>query len=184
MSAMTTNLLGIALMLTGRTEPAAWCFLAGAIGVAAAIRVLEPRVVDPKTRGVHASFPFFVRFAYVWLVTAALLGVAAARWDVSGGIWGASRHAFTVGFVSVMVFSIGQRVLPAFVSAGVLWSPRLMLWTLTLLVLGCGLRVSSEIVAYQHYAEWAWTVLPVSAIIEMTAFTGFAANLFVTVTRS
>jgi hypothetical protein len=178
------NVLGIVLTLTGHLAIAVWCFLVAALLVAAGIRIFERRALEPKTRGVHAAFPAFVRTAYVWLVIAAALGVAAARWDFSGGIWGASRHAFTVGFVSVMIFSIGQRVLPAFASAGVLWSPRLMGWSVILLVLGCTLRVSSEIIAYQHYGEWAWPVLPVSAIIEMVAFSGFAANLFTTVYRS
>lgn len=182
-SAMTVNAAGVLLTMAGFGAPATWCFVAGALGVALAIRIFEPAALAPKTRGVHATFPVFVRIAYVWLVIAAALGVAAARWDVSGGIWGASRHAFTVGFVSVMVFSIGQRVLPEFASAGLLWSPRLMAWTLVLLVAGCTLRVSSEILAYQHYASWAWSVLPVSAVVEMTAFTGFAANLLVSVYR-
>jgi len=183
MTSLAINLGGIALTLAGRTDVATWCFVAGAIGVGLAIRIFEPAAVAPKTRGVSATFPLFVRIAYVWLVIAALIGVAAARWDVSGGIWGASRHAFTVGFVSVMVFSIGQRVLPALPNANKLWSPGRMGWTLTLGVIGCTLRVSSEILAYQHYAEWAWSVLPVSAVVEMTAFTGFALNLLVTVYR-
>lgn len=183
-SAMAVNVLGVILTMMGFGAAATWCFVAGALGVGLAIRIFEPAELAPKTRGVHPSFPIFVRIAYVWLVIAAVLGVAAARWDISGGIWGASRHAFTVGFVSVMVFSIGQRVLPAFASAGVLWSTRLMAWTLILLVAGCTLRVSSEILAYQHYASWAWSVLPVSAIVEMTAFTGFAANVLVSVYHS
>jgi hypothetical protein len=48
---------------------------------------------------------------------------------------------------------------------------------LALLMLGCVLRVSSEICAYQGYIGWAWNVLPVSALIEMTAVTIFAVNL-------
>jgi hypothetical protein len=183
-TALAANIVGLGLALTGHVVAAMWCFLAAAIVMAAGIRIFEPRIDEPKTRGVHASFPAFVRTAYVWLLIAAALGVAAARWDTSGGIWGASRHAFTVGFVSVMIFSIGQRVLPAFASAGVLWSPRLMAWSLTLLVIGCAIRVPAEILAYQHYAESAWALLPVSAIIEMLAFTLFAANLLVTVHRS
>lgn len=182
-ASLAINLIGIALTMAGRTDVATWCFVVSAIGVGTAIRIFEPTIGAAKTRGVHESFPLFVRIAYIWLIVAALIGVAAARWDVSGGIWGASRHAFTVGFVSVMVFSIGQRVLPAFANANTLWSPRLMGWALTLVVIGCTLRVSSEILAYQHYAAWAWSVLPVSAIVEMSAFTGFALNLLVTVYR-
>ena len=79
-----------------------------------------------------------------------------------------------------MVFAIGQRVLPEFAGLRPLWSPRLMFAALLLLQAGCFLRVSSEILAYQQYAAWAWPILPVSAIIELFAVTGFAINLWMT----
>ena len=115
--------------------------------------------------------------AYVWLIVAAFLGTAAVRWDHSGGIWGASRHALTVGFISVMILSVGQRILPAFVGMRKLWSTKLMFAGLALLTLGCTLRVSCEVLAYQGYASWAWPVLPVSALIELTALTIYAINI-------
>ena len=40
------------------------------------------------------------------------------------------------------------------------------------------LRVSSEILAYQNYADWAWRVLPCSAVLELLGITGFAINIF------
>jgi hypothetical protein len=101
-------------------------------------------------------------------------------WDVSGGIWGAARHAFTVGFISVMVFSIAQRVLPAFAGTGPLWSPRLMIAGLLLLTTGCVIRVGTEIIAYQSGTAWAWSALPVSAVLELTAITVFAVNMIAT----
>jgi hypothetical protein len=58
-----------------------------------------------------------------------------------------------------------------------------MLVMLVLLMTGCTLRVSSEILAYQGYANWAWDVLPVSALIELTAVALFAINLIATVAR-
>ena len=116
--------------------------------------------------------------AYSWLLVAALLGAAAARWDTSGGIWGASRHALTVGFIAVMVFCVGQRILPAFAGMRLLWSTRLMFAGLALLTAGCLLRVSCEILAYQEYATWAWSVLPVSALLELAGVTAFAMNIF------
>ncbi len=79
-----------------------------------------------------------------------------------------------------MVFSVGQRILPAFSGGRVLFSPRLMLYALLLLNVGCTLRVSAELLAYQHYAAWAWRVLPVSAVTELTAVSVFAANLALT----
>jgi len=143
----------------------------------AAIRVFEAAVNAPKTRGVHTSFPVFIRMAYVWLVVAGVLGVAASRWDTSGGIWGASRHALTVGFVSIMILSVGQRVLPAFAGMRILWSTQLMFLGGFLLTLGCATRVVCEVLAYQGYATWAWRVLPVSALVELSALTLFAINM-------
>jgi hypothetical protein len=49
-----------------------------------------------------------------------------------------------------------------------------------LLTIGCFLRVSSEVIAYQGFGNWAWTWLPASAITEMTAVTVFALNLMLT----
>jgi len=106
-----------------------------------------------------------------------LLGVAAARWDTSGGIWGASRHALTVGFIAVMILAVGQRILPAFAGMRLLWSTKLMFASLGLLTVGCMLRVGCEILAYQGYALWAWTVLPISALFELAGITAFALNI-------
>jgi hypothetical protein len=174
------NTTAVVLALLGRIGAATAIFVLASTAVVFAVRIFEPSTQPARTRGVHPSFSAFVRIAYVWLIVAALLGVAAAKWDVSGGIWGASRHAFTVGFVSMMVFAIGQRVLPPFAGLQPLWSPRLMVTALTLLAGGCLLRVSSEVVAYQHYAAWAWPMLPVSALIEMAAVSAFALNIAVT----
>jgi hypothetical protein len=62
----------------------------------------------------------------------------------------------------------------------VLYSPRLMLTCLLLLNIGCALRVSSEILAYENYWPPAWKILPVSAICELAAVTVFALNLLLT----
>jgi len=109
-----------------------------------------------------------------------MLGVWAAFTSNPHGIWGASRHALTVGFLSTMVFAIGQRILPAFSGMKMLFSTRLMFAALSLLTLGCALRVSSEILAYGGFLDSAWSWLPVSAVTEMIAVTLFAANLILT----
>jgi hypothetical protein len=107
--------------------------------------MFEPSEHEGKIRGVHSTFPFFVRMAYGWLLVAAVLGVAATRWDTSGGIWGASRHALTVGFISVMILSALQRILPAFAGMRMLWSTKLMFLGLAFVTVGCTLRVSCEV---------------------------------------
>ena len=130
-----------------------------------------------KTKGIHGSFPIFVRSAFVWLLIAAGLGIWAASATNPAGIWEASRHALTVGFVAMMVFCIGQRVLPAFSGMRLLFSPRLMFVGLLCLSLGCTVRVGAEVLAYQELVPAAWGWLPYSAILELAAVTALAVNL-------
>ena len=101
----------------------------------------------------------------------------------SSGIWGASRHALTVGFLAMMVFAIGQRVLRAFSGMRLRFSTKLMFCSLLVLAVGCLLRVSSEVLAYQDIVRSAWSLLPTSAICEMAAVTVFAFNLLITFAR-
>lgn len=177
LGALAMNLVGVGFALGGSAAIASSLFLIAAILATVALRIFEPPVNEAKTRGIHQSFPVFIRVAYGWLLAAAALGAAASRWDASGGIWGASRHALTVGFISVMILCVGQRVLPAFAGMRILWSKKLMFAALLLLALGCALRVSAEVLAYQEYASWAWKVLPLSALTELAALTLFAVNL-------
>jgi hypothetical protein len=62
----------------------------------------------------------------------------------------------------------------------VLFSTKLLGASLCLLAIGCLLRVGSEVLAYQSFADSAWRGLSVSAVIELTAVTLFAANLVAT----
>jgi len=177
-AAIVANTVGVIAALFGYFAPATILLLIGAVSAGVAMGFFEPSIKQPKVVNIHSSFPYFVRAAYVWLIVAGALGIwAEFSGSLSPGIWGASRHALTVGFIAAMVFSVGQRVLPSFCGMRVLASPRLMFAGLALLMLGCTLRVASEILAYQAYAGWAWSVLPVSALIEMTAVTIFAVNL-------
>ena len=177
LAAVLVNFVGVTLALMGTFLPASCLFLLAAFLAIASLRMFEPSVKEAKTRGIHSSFPFFVRMAYGWLLVAAALGLAAVRWDNSGGIWGASRHALTVGFISVMILSVGQRILPAFAGMRLLWSTKLMFGGLAFVTFGCTLRVSCEVIAYQGYANWAWSVLPISALCELAGLTIFAANI-------
>jgi hypothetical protein len=82
-----------------------------------------------------------------------------------------------------MIFGVGQRVLPAFSGMKMLFSTRLMFWSMLLATIGCTMRVVSEVIAYPGYVTAAWHCLPVSAVIELTAFTLFSINLSVTLMR-
>jgi hypothetical protein len=168
--ALLLSILGVVLAQARLSHLAPWVIALGAAFAVSAFHLFGRAERTPKTVGVHASFPVFVRVAYIWLLIAVGLGICAAYFDRANGWVGAGRHALTVGFISTMVFAIGQRVLPAFAGMRVLYSPRLMLACLLLLNTGCLLRVTSEIMAYENY--WA--------ICELTAVTLFALNLLLT----
>lgn len=176
---------GVFCALAGQSLPGAVLLLFAAVMAIAALHIFQKPEKAAKTTGVHPSFPAFVKVAYIWLAVAGVLTVWAAAADRAGGIWGASRHAVTVGFLATMILAIGQRILPAFCGARVLFSKQAMLASLLLLNVGCALRVCSEIHAYDGfaYAHFFWRILPVSAVTELTAVTLFAVNLFVTFWR-
>ena len=58
--------------------------------------------------------------------------------------------------------------------------PNGVLSSQALLIVGCTMRVGSEILAYQQYLQGAWSWLPVSAVIELSAVTIFAINMVAT----
>jgi uncharacterized protein involved in response to NO len=176
-TAYALSLAGVVLAFVNKWEISSAAFLVSAVLAILALHVWSPAVQPAKVQGIHPSFPTFLRVAYGWLTISALMACAAAAEDRSGGLWGASRHALTVGFAATMVFAIGQRVLPAFSGMRVLWSPQLMFWSLALLNLGCLLRVGMEPLAYELNWTVAWRLLPVSAVIELAAVTLFVANL-------
>ncbi len=181
--AVALNSAGVAAALGGKMLGATLLLLSGAVTALHGIRIFATPERPAKVRGVHPSFPLFVRSAYVWLLIAGGLGVWAADSADAAGLWGASRHALTVGFFAMMVFGIGQRILPAFSGMRHLFSTKLMFASMLLLTLGCALRVSSEALAYQGMVRSAWSWLPVSAVTELTAVTLFAANLWITFAR-
>ncbi len=183
LSAVALNSAGVVAALGGKVLAASLLLLCGAVTALHGIRIFAWPERKPKTRGVHSSFPWFVRSAYIWLLIAGVLGVWAADSADAAGLWGASRHALTVGFFAMMVFGIGQRVLPAFSGMRHLFSTKLMFVSMLLLSLGCALRVSSEALAYQGLVHSAWSGLPVSAVTELTAVVFFAVNLWITFGR-
>jgi uncharacterized protein involved in response to NO len=180
LGALATSACGIGAALLGQFLIATVLLLAASVCAVFALGVFQRPLKPAKTLGVSGSFPHFVRGAYVWLLVAAVLGIFAALSDSYGGIWGASRHSLTVGFLATMVFAIGQRVLPAFCGMRVLYSKKLMFASMAVLNLGCFLRVASEIPAYEGNLLIAWKILPVSAVTELTAVILFALNLGIT----
>lgn len=176
------SFVGVGVAMFGHLLASSIILVVASIGFIYAVRIFEPLEKKPSLRGVHPSATWFIRSAYVWLLIAGALAIVAAAVPLPNGYAGAGRHALTVGFFSVTVFVIGPRVLPGFFNVVRLWSPRLMASALTLLSIGCTVRVVSQILAYEGISQFAWKTLPLSAIIEMTAVTLFAFNMLMTFT--
>ncbi|MGA7524080.1 MAG: hypothetical protein WBW84_16630 [Acidobacteriaceae bacterium] len=181
--ALAVDLLGVILGASGYDHAASVLLAGAAILAAAALRVFSRSQRPAKTIGIHPSFPFFLRTAYLWSFLASLLGIWASLADVHGGIWGGSRHALTVGFAAMMVMTVGPRILPHFAGVRGIWSRPLMFITLLLLLAGCTLRVSMEPLAYEGFWAEAWKILPYSGCLELAAVLLFALQLILTFTR-
>ena len=178
--ALALDLFGVLCGFNGWIITATFLLAASATVIGFALHLTQRPQGHAKVQGIHPSFPFFIRIAYAWLAVAGWMSIWAADADRYGGIWGASRHALTVGFAATMVFSIGPRILPHFAGVQAIFSKRLMFLSLLLLQTGCLLRVSSEPLAYEGLLPAAWRVLPISGILELSAVLLFAANLTLT----
>jgi hypothetical protein len=177
---LALDVVGVLCGVAGWIMPATILLAAGSVAIAIALHLFERPQGAAKVQGIHPSFPVFVRLVYVWLMIAGGMSVWAAIADVHGGIWGASRHALTVGFAATMVFAIGPRILPHFGGVYAIYSKRLMFLSLLLLQVGCAIRVLSEPLAYEGYLGFAWKTLPYSGMLELSAVLVFAANLVLT----
>ncbi|MCZ2080352.1 MAG: NnrS family protein [Bryobacterales bacterium] len=171
--------IALAGSLAGFEKLSSGLILAAVLLLAHWLGVFHRSTGRAKTIGMDARYPLFARGAFVWLVVSAILGI----WAEKPGILGASRHAFTVGFLAALIFSIGPRILPTFLNSRELWSKRLVFWALLLLSAGCAIRVTTEPLAYAGVAGYAWNLLPVSAVLELTAVLLFASNMAVTLLR-
>ena len=178
--ALILTLMGVLCGTAGWARPATILLAASAVTIVFALHLMQRPHGSAKVQGIHPSFPSFVRVAYAWLIVGGSMSIWAAFADQHGGIWGASRHALTVGFAATMVFAIGPRILPHFAGIQGIFSKRLMFLALLLLQSGCALRVSSEPLAYEGLLSFAWKVLPVSGFLELSGVLLFAANIALT----
>ncbi len=178
--ALILDVTGVLCGVAGWTRVATILLALSALAIGLSLHLTQRPHGPAKVRGIHPSFPTFIRLAYAWLIVAGSMGIWAALADVHGGIWGGSRHALTVGFAATMVFAIGPRILPHFAGIQSIFSKRLMFLSLLLLQTGCTLRVCSEPLAYEGIVSFAWKMLPISGMLELSGVLVFAANIALT----
>jgi hypothetical protein len=139
---------------------------ASSLNLRAFARPLETPAGSPLEPAVR-----FVRAAHVWLWVSLAMLVAAPFWSRATGTrfshawYGATRHAITVGFISLMIVGVASKVAPLLSGGtparrGALWAP------FVLLNLGCALRVTQQVTT--DVASWAFVPAGLSGVLEVT----------------
>jgi hypothetical protein len=154
---------------------------AGAVAWAVGLQGLRSvRRSAPRPEAGPAFLARYIQLAFFWLLAglallaAGQIGAAIRGVEPPRAYLGATRHALTVGFLTTLIMGVGQRLLPILSHDLLAW-PRLVVPTFVLIAAGNALRVSGEL------ASVAWPIvlrfLPVSAVLELTALSLFAANV-------
>jgi len=86
--AVGVNFAGVLIAFAGWMMAASLVLVAGLIAALYSLRLLEPTVHPAKVKGVHTSFPVFIRLAYIWALVAGALGIWAASVQKSHGYLG------------------------------------------------------------------------------------------------
>jgi len=126
------------------------------------------------------SLPFF-KAAYFWaLVAIALLAMLPVYDAVSGlpfshAYFGGYRHAFTVGFISMMILAVSSKIVPVL---GGLDPRRLstLATTFWLVNIGNAMRVTFQILTDRY--TWAYPIMGISAWLEVTGLILWALDLW------
>jgi len=152
----------------------AWLLLPIGVGLVA----LPWRLWAPLPLGGRASK--FVRAAYIWLAVALAMLIAFPLYQFMSGqafshaYYGGVRHAYTVGFMSMMIMGMAAKVVPTFRRVDEraltnLWGPFL------LVTIGCALRVTLQIAT--DWRDSAFWIVPVSGVMELTGLAWWGAHL-------
>jgi hypothetical protein len=189
--AVLGEVLGLVLMRSpGPIWRGVWYLSVFAMTATVATLTWNWRIFGPAP-GADRSLKF-LRAAYCWLIIslAMLLAYpvyqygllprlapdsAAVEMGFSHAYYGATRHAITVGFVSLMIVGVASRVVPTLNGVDLhsltgLWLP------FVLLNLGCALRVTSQTLT--DFAAWPFIPAGLSGLFEVTGLALWGAHLW------
>ncbi len=171
----------VALRLTGRSVFIYTLELAYVLMLAWAVLLVKQLGIFSRAAQPDRTLKF-VRTAFVWLLAAA----AMLPFFLPYGFWtrqgfahdymAAYHHAYTVGFVSMMIVGIASRVVPILAGLGAsrlsrLWGPFL------LLNIGCIGRVSLQITA-DWFPQVAFPLVGLTGFLEVAALSWWGIELW------
>lgn len=123
-----------------------WLLLVGFAAVTGAMGVFGAGIARQPLHGHARLTRIGVRSAFLWafiglaIIAAGTFGIASSYLQVS-----AARHALALGFVTLMIYAVASRALPAFLGRR-LWSLRLQAATLAVGNLAVAMRVGPQLV--------------------------------------
>lgn len=152
-----------------------WLLLIGAAAMTSTMGVFGAGIAHQSLQGHARLTRIGVRSAFVWLfigltiVAAATVGLASSYLQVSAG-----RHALALGFVTLMIYAVASRALPAFLGRR-LWSHRLQAATLVVANVAVVLRVGPQL--YGGIDGASNVIVGVSGLLAYTALVLFTVNV-------
>lgn len=130
----------------------------------------------------------FLRTGFGWLLVSVAMLVAMPlylRWysgvhghGFSHAYYGATRHAITVGFITLMILGVASKVVPTLAGADA--AKLTALWpTFVLVNTGCAMRVFFQILTdVPSIKEFAYPVAGISGVLEVTGIALWGAHLW------
>ncbi len=153
--------------------------LAAAITYLAGMNFLRGKPPRP-IYGVDVRGHILIRAAFFWLIAGlVMIALQPLLSQLPHAYAGAWRHALTVGFITTMILGVGQRLVPIFIKQP-LFSTRLMLLSAALILIGNAGRVTLELATIGQW-PWAFRLMGLTGLLELTAIALFAVNLLWTV---
>lgn len=128
----------------------------------------------------HDRSAKFVRAAYGWLAVSLMMLLLLPVYQLVSGIsfshayYGATRHAITVGFISLMIMGIAAKVVPTLVGRDVK-TLTMLWWPFALVNIGCMLRVGMQILTDWHAGFFS--VIGISGTLEVTGLAIWGIHL-------
>jgi Domain of unknown function (DUF1858)/NnrS protein len=123
----------------------------------------------------------FIQAAYAWLILSLAMLLFVPFYNrltgqaFSHAFYGATRHAITVGFISLMILGVAAKVVP--VLNGVDTRVLSRLWLPFILVnAGCFLRVSTQILT--DLVPGAFSMIGLSGVLEVTGIAVWGIGLY------
>lgn len=119
----------------------------------------KPTRPNYPDNGEYGRFELLIYSAYTWLAIAVILDLLRVIGSITGNLTvpqDAARHAFAVGFVTLLIFGMAARMVPGFSHKKGLAHPELVLWTFVLGNLAAVLRVVPTFFPQSELALMLW----------------------------